>query len=272
MAKKKPKIHAAELLPLAMLYQHPRNPQKQDKHTFNELRESIRKNGFDESLIVVPRTDDELGYWIISGNHRAMAAKAEGLVEVPCVVRNDWDAVQAEVEVIRRNYVRGEMDRGAFTELVNYLAEEHDIEMSLIMEMMGFQDMEDFAALYASATQAETDTIKEVTQKSQEVAMIDNLSMILSSIFEKYGSTVPNSFLVFPMSGKKHMYVEITPALKNTLEVIATQCVKEGTNINITLGGLLSIGIKNSNFLESVSEEVIAEGSVEGNADLTWEP
>ena len=266
------KVHLAKLLPVALLSEHPNNSNVQSKHVFKELKESILTGGFDEPLIVVPRKEAE-GYYVVSGNHRFKAGKEVGYEELPCIVREDWDSVEAEIQLVRRNYVRGQIDRVAFTESVNRLSSEQALGLDVIMERMGFEDAEAFSEFYKQEKEKEKRMASQVSSSSnsaaQQVKMIDDLGVILSVLFEKYGNTVPNSFLVFPMGGKNHIFVQITPALKKSIDAVTTKCIADGMDINTALGGLLQIGIHHTNFFSAGKKPEVQEaGAIEGDANL----
>jgi|LakMenE18May11ns_1017448.scaffolds.fasta_scaffold9958275_15 hypothetical protein len=266
------KVHLAKLLPVALLSEHPNNSNVQSKHVFKELKESILTGGFDEPLIVVPRKEAE-GYYVVSGNHRFKAGKEVGYEELPCIVREDWDSVEAEIQLVRRNYVRGQIDRAAFTESVNRLSSEQALGLDVIMERMGFEDAEAFSEFYKQEKEKEKRMASQVSSSSnsaaQQVKMIDDLGVILSVLFEKYGNTVPNSFLVFPMGGKNHIFVQITPALKKSIDAVTTKCIADGMDINTALGGLLQIGIHHTNFFSAGKKPEVQEaGAIEGDANL----
>ena len=75
------------------LHPHPDNPRK-DLGDLSELTESIKKQGVMQNLTVVP---DQDGYKVIIGHRRMAAAKAAGLEEVPCVIRELDDRKQFEI-------------------------------------------------------------------------------------------------------------------------------------------------------------------------------
>ncbi len=238
------KVFLPKMISVDLLFPHPYNPQKHSKHTFNELRESIRTNGFDESLTVYPRVDG-MGYWIVSGNHRYLAGKAEGYSELPCVVRDDWSMAQADIEVVRRNYVRGRIDNEKFTELVDHIASSYDMEVETIIEQMGFETPDDFAQFYEKEREQEAATAAAVVASaSKEVELIDNLGAIISDIFAKYGHTVPNSFIIFPLNGKKHLYVMVNSQLRSCIEEVTSYAVSNGLSLPVVLSGLLRMGLK----------------------------
>lgn len=278
MAKKRDKQEAPavllpKLLPVAVLVEHPHNSQKQSKHEFAELRKSIRNNGFDESLLVRPLGDGT--FEIIAGNHRFRAGKAEGMTEFPCVVRDDWDDIKSEIESVRRNYVRGAIDKAAFTSQVDRLSNVANLPLDVIYTEMGFEDADMFAKYYAKereVTAAAQEAAAKSATSAQAVKMLDDLGTVLSGLLARYGHTVPNSFLIFPTGNKNHMYISANPALKQVLQQVAEQAISQGLDINIALAGLLQIGAAHSGFLKGDGGvEVNEEGRKELDGDDEFE-
>jgi hypothetical protein len=275
--KEEVKVFQALMVSTDQLSEHPNNANKQNRHMHKELKESILDNGFDESLIVCPREDGGAGYYIVSGNHRYRAGKSLGMTAFPCVVREDWDSVEQQIQLVRRNYVRGKIDKAAFTVAVNQLSTEAAIGLDIIQERMGFEDADMFAEYYEKQAAREQQIANAVTAGgvggggASKVRMIDDLGLVLSTIFERFGDTAPYSFIVFPAGGKNHMYVQVTPALKRILETVAQGCVQQRLDMNIALGGLLAIGLDSSNFKTSTpqNDKIVDRGSELGNADLS---
>lgn len=78
-------------LPLVSLRHHPGNPA--GRHTgadVDELADSIRVIGILQPLLVEPAPDGA-GYVVLAGNRRLAAARAAGLWEAPCVIRDAGD-------------------------------------------------------------------------------------------------------------------------------------------------------------------------------------
>ena len=268
-------VHLPEMIEKDLLSEHPRNSNKQSRHVFKELRQSIRDNGFDESLLVIPRDDGNEGFWIVAGNHRFRAGSAEGMDEFPCVVRDDWDGVQQQVEVVRRNYVRGNIDRDSFTLAVNALAAEQDLKVDEIREAMGFEDTEVFLELYKEeeerAEAARAAAAEHRSSSNAVVNMVDDLGLVLSTIFEEHGDTVPYSFLIFPAGGKNHFFVAATPAVQRSMTKVAEYCIANHLDINVVLGGLLTIGLAQSKMIDDDdTEEVVEKGSVDLGEDVEF--
>ena len=276
MPKQKIEVHLPEMVPVSLLEEHPRNSNKQNRHMFGELRESIRENGFDETITVVPKPDND-GYYIVAGNHRFRAGRAEGMKEFPCVVREDWDEIQQQVELVRRNYVRGAIDRDAFTIAVDALAAEQDLTIDEIQESMGFSDTDVFLEYYKEENermekaQKAAAEMRSGSKKNSQIQMIDDLGLILSAIFEQHGDTVPYSFVIFPAGQKDHLFVAATPALVKNLTTVAEYCIANHQDINVILGGLLTIGMDQAKmFAEEDTDTTKAEEL--GKEGLDGEP
>lgn len=74
------------MIPVGQLEHHPENP-RLDLGDLTELTASIKKNGIMQNLTVVPDMET-CKYLVVIGNRRLEAAKAAGLIELPCVVRD----------------------------------------------------------------------------------------------------------------------------------------------------------------------------------------
>ena len=74
------------MIPVGLLEHHPESPRK-DLGDLTELTNSIKKNGIMQNLTVIadPETSK---YLVVIGNRRLEAAKAAGLIELPCVVKD----------------------------------------------------------------------------------------------------------------------------------------------------------------------------------------
>jgi len=94
-------------LPITELHPHPDNPRIQLRaEVVEQLAAQMQRSGFgDEHAILVRPTDD--GYQILSGHHRAEAAKQVGLDVVPCWVK-DLDDDEAFMQLVLSN-TQGEL-------------------------------------------------------------------------------------------------------------------------------------------------------------------
>jgi len=88
--------HVGRLLPIEKLDPNPDQP-RTEIGDLTELTASIREKGVLEPLLVKPT----LGRWmIIAGERRWRAAKAAGLIELPCIEMDVDDSAVAEIALI----------------------------------------------------------------------------------------------------------------------------------------------------------------------------
>ena len=93
------------MIPIGDLAHHPENPRK-DLGDLEELTASIKANGILQNLTVVPDIETKK-YLVVIGNRRFEAAKAAGLVELPCVI-SDMDHKTQVATMLDRNNADGE--------------------------------------------------------------------------------------------------------------------------------------------------------------------
>ena len=94
------------MIPVGLLEHHPENPRK-DLGDLTELTASIKKNGIMQNLTVIadPETSK---YLVVIGNRRLEAAKAAGLIELPCVVK-DLDHKTQIATMLEENMQRADL-------------------------------------------------------------------------------------------------------------------------------------------------------------------
>ena len=94
------------LIPIGDLEHHPENPRK-DLGDLTELAESIRQRGVMQNLTVVADLD-RAKYLVVIGNRRLEAAKAAGLIELPCVI-SDMDHKEQIATMLMENMQRQDL-------------------------------------------------------------------------------------------------------------------------------------------------------------------
>ena len=98
-------IKSASIMSIDQLESFKNHPYRVDEDTddFNQLVDSIQKNGILYPILVRPIEDDT--YEIISGHRRVAAAKVAGLEDVPVIIRklNDDEAV---ISMVHSNFYR----------------------------------------------------------------------------------------------------------------------------------------------------------------------
>lgn len=124
------------MIPVAQLHPHPDNPRK-DFGDITELTASIKANGVLQNLTVVPRANPDVnyeelcrqyyadpteenrtklnrfrntdGYTVIIGHRRLAAAKAAGLMELPCIVVEDMTLEEQISTMMTENMQRSDL-------------------------------------------------------------------------------------------------------------------------------------------------------------------
>lgn len=99
-------MNEIKMIPIGDLMHHPENPRK-DLGDLEELTASIKENGILQNLTVVPDLE-KCKYLVVIGNRRFEAAKAAGLVELPCVI-SDMDHRQQIATMLEENMQRSDL-------------------------------------------------------------------------------------------------------------------------------------------------------------------
>lgn len=118
------------VVPIVDLREQDVNAQQMQPRHFERLKENIRARGQIESLPYCHRPDDEGPYHIISGHHRAKAARAAGLTEIPVIV--DVKPMSRS-EVIARQIAHNELHGNPDAEILAQLIAEIDNVDDLLM-------------------------------------------------------------------------------------------------------------------------------------------
>ena len=175
MKNKITKIAESILVPVDKIVENEWNANAQEEIIFNELVQTIKEEGFDESLQVtkLDKTDKEYAdgkeYRIIGGEHRFKTAKLLGYKELPVVIKNYTTEKEQKIKTVRRNQLRGELDRKKFTKLFNSLNTSginNDLARS-----MGFKNKETLRKMILNYKGKNT---KEFLEKLKEVKLDEN--------------------------------------------------------------------------------------------------
>ena len=99
-------MNEIKMIPIGDLIHHPENP-RLDIGDIEELTASIKANGILQNLTVVPDLV-KCKYLVVIGNRRLEAAKAAGLVELPCSIR-DMDHQEQIATMLQENMQRTDL-------------------------------------------------------------------------------------------------------------------------------------------------------------------
>lgn len=122
-----------ELVPIDKLIPYVNNARTHSAEQINKLRSSLREFGFINPIIV------DKDYGIIAGHGRVLAAKEEGIDEVPCVLVDYLTEAQKKAYIIADN--RFAQDAGWDEELLRIEIESLQAE-DFDVALTGFEDQE----------------------------------------------------------------------------------------------------------------------------------
>ena len=225
-----------------MLIESQDNPNEQKEGTFDQLVEGIKKDGFDEPIIVIPAPDDSKDrgkYIIVSGHHRFKAAKIVGMKMIPSVIKSGWSDEKRQMELIRRNMLRGNLNPEKFTTLYDGLMKK-GYDAAILRKYMGFTSNDAFNKIYKSiGATLNAEQKKTLDQSKEKIRSVDDLSSVLNKIFTEHGSDLDHSFLVFSYGGKEHVFVKMDKALHERVKSIATIARERDLDMNDIMSGAL---------------------------------
>ena len=122
-----------QLVPLSKLVPYVNNARTHSPEQINKLRSSLREFGFINPVII------DRNYGVIAGHGRILAAKEEGISEVPCVFADHLTEAQKKAYIIADN--RMALDAGWDEELLRVEIEALQAE-AFDLSLTGFDDKE----------------------------------------------------------------------------------------------------------------------------------
>lgn len=133
-----------QLVPLTKLVPYVNNARTHSPEQINKLRSSLREFGFINPVII------DRDYGVIAGHGRILAAKEEGITEVPCVFADHLTEAQKKAYIIADN--RMALDAGWDEELLRVEIEALQAE-AFDLSLTGFDDKE-ITDLFADDTES----------------------------------------------------------------------------------------------------------------------
>jgi uncharacterized ParB-like nuclease family protein len=115
----------AVLIPIDNLVPCHWNVNEMDKTEFSALVREVRDGGFDEPCQVVPIKEDPGKYLILGGEHRYKACAANGINQVPCIIKEHLTDADDDTLIewsIRRNNIRGKVNQQKYAEIEKRLS------------------------------------------------------------------------------------------------------------------------------------------------------
>src|SRR5699024_6662398 len=147
-----------QLVPISKLVPYVNNARTHSPEQVMKLRSSLREFGFINPIII------DRDYGIIAGHGRLLAAKEEGITEVPCVFVDYLTEAQKKAYILADN--RMAMDAGWDEELLRVEIEALQGE-AFDVSLTGFDEKE-LADLFASDDDVEDDDFDVDAERSEE--------------------------------------------------------------------------------------------------------
>lgn len=136
-----------KLVDIEKLVPYVNNARTHSQDQINKLRSSIREFGFINPVII------DRDYGVIAGHGRIMAAKEEGIKEVPCVFADHLNEAQKKAYILADN--RMALDSGWDEELLRVEIESLE-DYGFNVELTGFST-EELSSLFDLGVEAEED-------------------------------------------------------------------------------------------------------------------
>lgn len=236
--------HDLKYIPIEQFAPNPWNPQKMDEATFNRLVDEIKENGCIAPLQAVLHEDG--AYRIIGGEHRWRASQQAGLEELPALILTGkrWsDEDLQKFVTVRLNIISGDLDPERFTKLYHEMAEKFGKDA--MQSMFAFTDTRAFQKLIGTMKRGIKQSLpkgaqQEFEEKAKEAKTVEDLSAIIQMLFAKYGDTVPKSYMVFTHGKQEHVYVQMNPKTKRSLDKVLNYLRESGEDINDFFAPLLA--------------------------------
>lgn len=221
-----------------LLDPNPMNPNKMGARAFDLLVQNMEKVGFTDPVLVRPEAGGR--FRIVGGHHRVEAAKYLGYDTVPVTVIMDPNFTEEdeEMQLLRHNTIRGQLDPQKFVELYHKYAGKYGDDT--LQEMMGFADEAEFQKLVKQTAQALPKELKKKFEEAaKEIKTVEGLAKLLNTLFTKYGDTLPYGYMVFDYASQQNVWIRVSSKTMNAFEVISTICVENSRTVDDLIGALV---------------------------------
>lgn len=256
-----------EYVPVDACVPNPDNVNVEDVGRFNDLVDSVRRNGVIAPITV--RDDGEAGYLIIAGEHRWKAAKVVGLKVIPALVTEGdrWkDSDEVDIESVALNQIHGRFDPEKFTKKWEQLRRRYSEQY--LKRRMGFASQESqLRKLLKDMTQGLPEEARvDLEKRAEKIKSVEDLAAVVQALWSRYGGTLNNHFMLFSFGGKTHLMVKASPQSFEPVRELALKCNEHGVPVDEVLAELAREGIGIVERMGKV-EEVIEEAIVGEEAE-----
>lgn len=219
------KVKIEELLP------PPENPNVLSDKKFNDLVATMKEIGYDVPIKIWWNKDIKK-YEIVKGSHRFWGLKTMGETEVECVL-GEYETRDAMLsDMVRDNIIKGELDPIKFTNLYSKIGDKYGKEAT--RQMFAFLEDAELQRLVKEVKKQLPEELKERLEEAKdEIKTIDDLSIILNTLFQKYEGDLKYNFMIFKTGNMEEaMYIKCDKDVWLSARKIALECREDQKNIN----------------------------------------
>lgn len=255
-----------QYIPIDLIIANIWNPNEQDELTFNLLQDEIAEVGLIDPIEVVPMDDGT--YLILGGEHRWRAAKALGYEEVPCVLLTDAKWQNGDLQrfvTVRLNVIHGKLNPEKFMSLYQDLSKKYGDES--MQRLLGYADSKQFQKMLGWVKRGlkeglPKDMADQVDSAIKDVKNVADLGNIIQEMFQKYGETLSQSFMVFSYGKESHVYISLDAKGRRAIGRVMECCKLLNQDINSFFVPVLDEATKKASIeIEKKKQEEAVTGS-----------
>lgn len=237
-------------LPVSSIRLNNWNPNVEAEEDFNNLVASIKRDGFNEVVLVRPLEPEQvseverqkgIGFEVMHGEHRFRAAQVLDMEQVPCLVKTADDDLAKFISV-SHNMIRGRINQPKFAKLYEDLSKRYSKDA--IQQLMAITDPGVLDRFIGGIRSSLPPELRGQLDKSKaEIKSVDDLSRILNEIFSQYGDDLRFGFMIFTFKGQTHTWVVMDKALKAQIEQFAAICRDRKIDMGKVMAMVLKAGL-----------------------------
>lgn len=208
------------------------NPYEMDKVTFNALLENIKEQGFDDPLTVIKLDNGK--YRVIDGEHRLQGASALGMKEVPCIVKEKLDEDTQKLQTIRRNHIKGDINKKKFSRLVKEYCDRNKLDHETVAAKMAFKNSKEFLKYIIDKKKKDKELLG-IETKEDKLISERLVKKLVEDILRKNVDNLENGYLQFAYKGKEFVSIQMS---KETCDAL-NRTIKYVQENGVSLDGFL---------------------------------
>lgn len=224
---------------------------------FNLLAENINDAGMIEPIIVVPIIPKEKNkpykFRIVGGEHRFEAMRLDDAEIINAVITDPKIMTEKEQmkQCARLNKIHGSANKEKFKSFVEKIITEHNVSFDEAAHELGFVDKDEFQNMLEDARESLPNIAakKEFDRVREEIKTVDDLTLVLNSLFTKFGSSIPYNYMILDFGGKNHIWIRLKD--KKDYKLVLDKA-EEAQSKKVTFDSVLRNLLIKTNFSEFI--------------------